>query len=451
MIDRREDFALQRVPDGARRPLLDVTQVALAIPTALVFLATGGALWQTFGTGPLLVGIGLIVVTLGFAGYVLTRFACLSGLDSDLMSIWAGYGLRGSALSSLIYSGNFVVLFALEASIVASAVQARYDWVPRSAVVAGVCVLVVAFTWRGVSSMTRFMSYTLPLLMVLFAVAVVQSLDEAPAASFFTFHLGHSVNGVPGVLAVYAALLAFVVNATVGADLGRFLRREEQRRGALVVGVGLQIVCFIVVLLFGAWLTYRLRGQTDPGSYLVGISGTGGLVLVVMSQLRINAINAYAGSLSLSNFAARSVGFRPGRHVWMIVLVAIAGLLSLSDVYSDLVQALTFEAVFVAAWGATLVTYVLASSPARQLDAADREIDRLEDGRSSVVALLLALAVSVPFAFGAAGELAKALAPIVAIAVASFWVWVEASPPNVGPSQGVSQGDVDWTSPISKE
>jgi purine-cytosine permease-like protein len=429
MRSRGEDYALQRVPYEARRSSTSVGQVALAIPTALVFLATGGSLWTAYGARALILGLIAASVIIGFAGYVLTSFACRSGLDSDLMSIWAGYGLRGSALASLIYSGNFIVLFAIEDSIVADAVRAHYAFLPRSAILLALGAVVLFLTWRGISRLSRVMALTLPFLVVLFIWALVAALGRTASTSFWSVHTEVGPNGVPAALAAFAALLAFTVNATVGADLGRFLRPQDRRRGAVLVGVVLQFLCFGVVMLLGAWLTYKLGGNTDPGSYLVSLAGMAGVVLVVISQIRINTINAYAGSLSLSNFGKRSIGVQPGRRLWMAALIAIATSLALRGIYSELLSVLTFEATFVTAWVATLVSYILLAPSGRQRAAGEGTIANLSQGIPSVIALVSSLVCAVPLAFGVVGDVGKVVAPILAIIVASVTTWALARLP----------------------
>ena len=48
---------------------------------------------------------------------------------------------------------------------------------------------------------------------------------------------------------------------------------------------------------------------------------------VILSQVKINVTNAYAGSIAWSNFFSRLTHSHPGRVVWVIFNVAIALLL----------------------------------------------------------------------------------------------------------------------------
>lgn len=419
----REDHALEPVPATARRRgVLSLFSVTLAIPSALVFFAVGGALGQAYGTAALITGLVVASVIIGAAGWILTSFAARTGLDSDLISIRAGFGQAGSAITSAIYSVNFVVLYTLETGIIASAVHALLPSFPKALLFLAVAGTVLAFTWYGISSLTKVMTVTLPLFLLLIVVAATQT-GSGEGGSFWSYApSGRAINATAW-LSVLAALLAFVVNATVAADVGRFLRPEQRRAGSFLLGGVLQVVAFGGATLLGAWFSFHLRGSSEPGGYLVGLMGGWGLLCVLLSQIRINMINAYSGSLSLSNFGARGLGVRPGRHVWMIGLVAVSSALAMFDVSSQLVQILSFEAVFVMAWVSTLVAYIICFD----LDTP-RGAGRWDLGTAPMVdpiglgALAAALAIATPLAFGAGGELGKALAPLAAMVISPVFV-----------------------------
>ena len=61
---------------------------------------------------------------------------------------------------------------------------------------------------------------------------------------------------------------------------------------------------------------------------------------MVISQLKINVTNAYAGSLAWSNFFSRLTHSHPGRVVWLVFNVAIALLLMELGIYKALEKTL---------------------------------------------------------------------------------------------------------------
>ncbi len=66
------------------------------------------------------------------------------------------------------------------------------------------------------------------------------------------------------------------------------------------------------------------------GSWAVAVT----VIFVIVSQIKINVTNAYAGSLAWSNFFARLTHSHPGRVVWLVFNVSIALLLMTLDVFS---------------------------------------------------------------------------------------------------------------------
>jgi purine-cytosine permease-like protein len=59
-------------------------------------------------------------------------------------------------------------------------------------------------------------------------------------------------------------------------------------------------------------------------------------LFVVVSQLKINVTNAYAGSLAWSNFFSRLTHSHPGRVVWVVFNTLIALMLMELDVFQAL-------------------------------------------------------------------------------------------------------------------
>ena len=130
-IERREDYALRFVPLGYRRwSWISLLGVMLGISTAMFFLAWGGQLAQAYGTRNLLIGMILGTLFIGAVGYFFTSISSITGLDSDLITRGAGFGFMGSAVTSLIYSFNFLMFSAFEGSIMANAIHARFEPIP---------------------------------------------------------------------------------------------------------------------------------------------------------------------------------------------------------------------------------------------------------------------------------------------------------------------------------
>ena len=69
---------------------------------------------------------------------------------------------------------------------------------------------------------------------------------------------------------------------------------------------------------------------------ILGKIGLWFAVFVVVSQLKINVTNAYAGSLAWSNFFSRVTHSHPGRVVWVVFNTLIAFMLMEMNVFQAL-------------------------------------------------------------------------------------------------------------------
>jgi len=86
-------------------------------------------------------------------------------------------------------------------------------------------------------------------------------------------------------------------------------------------------------------------------------------VFVVVSQIKINVTNAYAGSLAWSNFFSRLTHSHPGRVVWLIFNITIALLLIQLGVFQVLGNILGLYSNIAIAWIAAIVADLIINKP----------------------------------------------------------------------------------------
>jgi purine-cytosine permease-like protein len=215
------------------------------------------------------------------------------------------------------------------------------------------------------------------------------------------------------------------VQSVLTADYARFLARERRGLGAIAVGVVPQVASFFIMGMVGIWFGVRFE-NANPGVYMVAVMGAWGAAYTVLSQLRINVINVYSGSLSLSNFFARIFGFAPGRVFWVVAAAALALVAMLADVLSRVGQVLTFQGVFMFAWAASMVADLLIVR--WLLGLQPRELEYREDRVQAwnpvgTIALVAGCAIGSWLALGSADPLLNAASALIAGAT-SFVVHV---------------------------
>jgi signal transduction histidine kinase/DNA-binding NarL/FixJ family response regulator len=241
-----------------------------------------------------------------------------------------------------------------------------------------------------------------------------------------------------------AATVVFSLVAQIGeqVDYLRFLpprTAANHRRwwaSLLIAGPG-WIVLGVAKMLGGALLAFLVlqhefpleRAVEPTHMYLVAYqyvfddhawAVTFTAMFVVLSQIKINVTNAYAGSLAWSNFFSRLTHSHPGRVVWLVFNVLIALTLMELGVFAALESVLGIYANFATAWIGALVADLAINKP---LGLSPRGIEfkraHLYDiNPVGLGATLIAAVVSIAAYAGTFGELLRAFSPFVALLTA---------------------------------
>jgi hypothetical protein len=420
--ERREDYALRFVPAGYRKwGAISLTGVMIGIATAMFFLAWGGELASEYGMKDLFIGMIFGTVFIGGLSFMLARIASATGLDSDLITRGSGFGFMGSAFTSLIYTLNFLMFFAFEGTIMATAVHAQWSFIPNWAIYLVIGLMFIPLTWWGMTVINWIMWITIPIYLGFLGWTIHLAATSHSHIAFWSFGPAHATTPAagPALLQVLAAVLALTSQSTIAADVGRFIPAEHRTRGAFIVGLVSQLITFLGVTMLGAWFTISFGRSTNPGAYLAAQLGAWGVVFVIITQIRINMTNVYSGSLAYANFFCRVFHITPGRQYWVILTSALGTALMFGGLFNHLNAVLTFEGVFVMGWVMAVIADIVINKP---LGLSPRNFlyKRAQTARYNPVgltALIVALAVCLPLAFGVAGPLGKTLAPFLSGAI----------------------------------
>jgi hypothetical protein len=146
------------------------------------------------------------------------------------------------------------------------------------------------------------------------------------------------------------------------------------------------------------------------------------VVLVVISQVKINVTNAYSGSLAWTNSFTRLTGHYPGRLVFLAVNLAIALVLMEADMFDFLNTVLGFYANCGIAWVVVVATDIAVNKYLLGISPKAPEFRRgmlYAVNPVGFVSMLVAAGVSIVCFFGGLGETLRPYSPLVAIGLAS--------------------------------
>ncbi len=442
-----EDYALRFAPQRFRKwSEWRVANTAFGAASFLVLEAVGATLLVQYGFVNAFWAILVTGLVIFLAGLPISVYASRYGVDMDLLTRGAGFGYIGSTITSLIYATFTFIFFALEAAIMAYALELALDIPPAWGYL--ICALVVVpLVTHGVSAISRLQVWTQPLWLLMLVVPFGFVLVRNPGAFAGITHYGGDF-GVGGVFDVHlfgAALtvgIALITQMGEQADYLRFMpaqTAQNRKRWWLCVMLGGPgwVVLGVAKMLGGAFLAYLAITHSVPTDRAVdpnqmylaayeyvftslqwAVAATA--VFVVVSQLKINVTNAYAGSLAWSNFFSRLTHSHPGRVVWVLFNTLIAFMLMEMNVFRALGDVLGLYSNIAIAWIMTVVADLVINKP---LGLSPKGIEfkraHLYDiNPVGVGSMALASVLSVMAYLGLFGADAKAFSAVVALVTA---------------------------------
>lgn len=388
-----EDYALRFTPRSFRKwSALRVANTAFGAASFLVLEAVGGTLLVEYGfinAFWAILATGLIIF---MAGWPISVYAAKHGVDMDLLTRGAGFGYIGSTITSLIYASFTFIFFALEAAIMAYAMELAFDIPPAWGYL--LCsLIVIPLVTHGVTTISKLQVWTQPLWLLMLIVPLAYVLHQHPQVLAELWRYGGE--GPGGVRPAGFDLMRFGAAMTVGialitqmgeqADYLRFMPEPQPGHGArwwagVIIGGPGWVIPGVLKMLSGTLLAFLAIGYAVPPDravdptqmYLVaynavfsqyGLAVAATALFVFVSQLKINVTNAYAGSLAWSNFFARLTHSHPGRVVWMLFNTAIALMLMELDVFQALGKVLGLYSNIAIAWMMAVVADLVINKP----------------------------------------------------------------------------------------
>ncbi|MDB5500939.1 MAG: hybrid sensor histidine kinase/response regulator [Tardiphaga sp.] len=443
-----EDYALRFTAKSARRwSSARVANTALGAISFLALEAIGGTITINYGVTNAAAAILVVSIIIFCCGLPIAYYAAKCGIDIDLLTRGAGFGYIGSTITSLIYASFTFIFFAIEAVIMASALEMCFD-IPRPVGYLISAVVIIPLVIYGITMISRFQLWTQPIWLVLnllpFVAIAYASHDSFVEWTKFPGQHGDPAGGLDLLLFGTAASVMFSLVAQIGeqVDFLRFLPRDRRESklswwvALLCAGPG-WIVVGALKLLAGSFLAYfalthgiSAEHAAEPAHmYLeafryvlshpdlaLALTGT----FVILSQLKINVTNAYAGSIAWSNFFSRLTHSHPGRVVWLVFNVLVALLLMEIGVYKALEQTLALYSNVAIAWVGALVADLVINKPLglRPQQMEFKRAHLYDINPVGVGAMLVATLLSVSAFYGLFGPVAKALSPFVALVAA---------------------------------
>ncbi|MFE1363664.1 purine-cytosine permease family protein [Streptomyces anulatus] len=440
-----EDYTLRFAPRGYRRwtPMV-VATTALGGIAYMADFSIGAGIAMAHGTGNALVAITVAAALIFVTGFPLAYYAARYNIDLDLITRGSGFGYYGSVLTGVIFASFTVIFFALEGAIMAQGLELGFG-LPLWLGYAVSTLMVIPLVIYGMKALSKLQVWTTPIWLLLMVGPLVYLVATEPGTvdSFLAYAGTDGEGGVDTASVLLGAGVCLSLIAQIGEQIDylRFMppKTGANRRswwtavvmagpgwvvlGALKQAIGVFLAVYILSEVGPAAATepiQQFRGAFDammPSWLVVPLA----VILVVISQIKINVTNAYSGSLAWTNSFTRVTKHYPGRMVFVLVNLVFALVLMEADMFSFLNSILGFYSNCAIAWVVTVATDIGVNKYLLKLSPHAPEFRRgmlYAVNPVGVTSFTAASGLSIAMYFHAFGDTLQPYSPVAAVVIA---------------------------------
>jgi purine-cytosine permease-like protein len=441
-----EDYTLRFAPRSYRKWSTGVVAVsALGGIAYLADFAIGANIGISYGTTNALWGIAIFAVVIFATGLPLAYYAARYNVDLDLITRGSGFGYYGSVVTNVIFASFTFIFFALEGSIMAQGLELGLH-IPVALGYAVSTLVIFPLVIYGMKVLSTLQVWTTPLWLILMVLPFVYLVVSHPdsVSTFFDYRgESNSSTDLGSMLLAAGVCLSLIAQIAEQIDYLRFMppkTPENSRRwwtamllagpGWVIFGAIKQVIGLFLAVYLIANVTAGASVANEPvhqfleiyRGFLPGwLAMTLAVVLVVISQVKINVTNAYSGSLAWTNSYTRLTRHYPGRLVFLAFNLVIALVLMEANMFDFLNTILGFYANCGMAWIVVVASDIVFNKYLLKLSPKQPEFRRgmlYAINPVGFVSMALAAGVSILVFFGGLGGTIKPYSPLVAIVLA---------------------------------
>ncbi|MEU8846661.1 allantoin permease [Streptomyces sp. NPDC048564] len=440
-----EDYTLRFAPRSYRRwtPMV-VATTALGGIAYMADFSIGAGIGLAHGTGNALLAILVAAAVIFVTGFPLAYYGARYNIDLDLITRGSGFGYFGSVLTSVIFASFTFIFFALEGSIMAQGLKLGLG-LPLWLGYLVSTLMVIPLVIYGMSALSKLQVWTTPIWLLLMVAPLVYlvATDPGTVDRFLAYAGTDGEGGVNTAAVLLGAGVCLSLIAQIGEQIDylRFMppKTEANKRAwwtAVVMAGPGWVVLGALKQAIGVFLAVYILAEVGPTAAPEPIQQFKGafdammpswlvlplaVVLVVISQIKINVTNAYSGSLAWTNSFTRVTGRYPGRMVFVLVNLAFALALMEADMFSFLNSILGFYSNCAIAWVVTVATDIGVNKYLLKLSPHAPEFRRgmlYAVNPVGVVAFVAASGLSIAMYFHALGDTLQPYSPVAAAVIA---------------------------------
>ncbi|MFC0452286.1 purine-cytosine permease family protein [Rhodococcus jostii] len=363
-----EDYTTHVVPLSWRSSKKSLSMSWYSLVSGMFYLVTAATLAAVVGTANTLIGGALAVAVFGLFGSIVSRYAAKTGLTVALISQRL-FGVTGSIVAPLILAATSIYYAVFESSVIAHAFYGYIGVLDIRVWNAIAVVMSLPLIMGGIRRwMDKYNAALLPVYWIGLIIVVVLAARQGDTSGWLSHAPQTSVDlSAPGWLYAFFVYLGSLVFMMFTMDFARFGKPNDARiNGIGIFGPVFYFFVYIANGLIGIFIAYAagLSGQISDTAVvdtIVGLLGTWGLLLVWVTQARINTANFYVASTNIEALWTRVFRTELPRVIAVLICGGITYLFMLTDVLSYLLVALAWQGAFIAAWASMTLVHIYLS------------------------------------------------------------------------------------------
>lgn len=437
-----EDYTLRYAPYSFRRWSPKVVAItALGGIAYLADFSIGASIGMTYGTTNAFYSILFAALIIFITGIPLSYYAARYNIDLDLITRGAGFGYFGSVITSIIFASFTFIFFALEGSIMAQGLLLGLN-IPLWLGYIISTFMVIPLVIYGMKALTKLQVWTTPIWLILMIGPVAYLIYQEPnlvqSFALFTGQSGYPTGDLAAIMLGAGICLSLIMQIGEQIDYLRFMPAKTKENSTswwiavISAGPGWVILGAIKQLIgafLGFYLFTKLPGVDSaepvqqfnaafhdmvPGWLALSLA----VILVVISQIKINVTNAYSGSLAWTSAYTRITKKYPGRIIFVLFNLAIALLLMEGNMFAVLGKILGFYSNFAISWVVVVATDIAVNKYLLKLSPKHPEYRRemlYDYNPVGLISFFTAAGLSLLAFFGFLGSFLSSYSPLIAL------------------------------------
>lgn len=364
---QHEDYTDHVVPLTARQPRRAVLGSWWSIASAMAFLYYGALAANLAGTQQALLGLALVIVVSALLGAMASNAAIRRGLNSMLLTREI-FGVRGAVLTPLLCGLGALYYAVFESSVMAAALHSYFHMFDIRVWYAVVIIGMTPLMLGGMQTwLTKLNSWSLPIFVVGVAAAVVvAAVRFGWSTDWWSAQPQPATAGpLPGWLSTFILYMGIWVLVPDTAEFARFGRISDRRFHAhatfgwafYLLAYGFSGLSGILVVALAAPAATIAESAVTTG--IVTSLGVTGLLIVIVSQIRINSANFYVASTCLERVVGHLSPHNLPRRTWVVLLAVVTFTLMLTNVFAYIATALAWQGIVTVSWVGIVAVHLL--------------------------------------------------------------------------------------------